>query len=192
MKKFLAILLLGLLFASSSAKAGYVGKGELKLSYATVDWFIKYLKGGYGKKPLVFLVTIDGNYSFYWYCPEATCAPGNNRYEIKKCEQKANRECKVFAKRRTVLWKNGINTKTKFNSRWSDAEIKAKLTELGFLGGTTSTTTKIEKKENKIKKKSEKKVNGDVVQELKELKQLYDDGVLTQKEFEKAKKKLLN
>ena len=33
------------------------------------------------------------------------------------------------------------------------------------------------------KKKSEKKVNGDIVQELKELKQLYDDGILTKEEF---------
>ena len=30
------------------------------------------------------------------------------------------------------------------------------------------------------------------VLELKELKQLYDDGVLTKEEFDKAKKKLLN
>ena len=35
-------------------------------------------------------------------------------------------------------------------------------------------------------------MSDDVVQQIKELKQLYDDGVLTKEEFTKAKKKLLN
>ena len=35
-------------------------------------------------------------------------------------------------------------------------------------------------------------MSDDVVQQIKELKQLYDDGILTQEEFTKAKKKLLN
>ena len=35
-------------------------------------------------------------------------------------------------------------------------------------------------------------LNSSVVEEIKELKKLYDEGVLTKEEFEKAKKKVLN
>ena len=73
------------------------------------------------------------------------------------------------------------------------------LQELGFYGDsvaqtTTQTTTpkKVEKKKKKIKKESKKKMNDDIVQQLKDLKELYDSGALTEKEYKKAKKKLLN
>ena len=195
MKKFLVILVLGLLVISSPANSGTTGRGELKISSGVFNAFLIYLRGGNDKVPDKFLVTLDGQDSYYWYCGHGTCVAGGDVGDIKICETYYDKECKVFAKRRTIRWKNGINKggkQGKINSKWSDSEIRAKLTELGFLGGTTSTTTKTEKKESKIKKKSKKKVNGDVVQELKELKQLYDDGVLTKEEFDKAKKKLLN
>ena len=47
------------------------------------------------------------------------------------------KECKVFAKRRIVKWKNDINPgkgkESKFNSKWSDTKIRERLNELGFL-----------------------------------------------------------
>ena len=179
------------MLVSSPANSGSIGLGELKLSDTSVHWFIKYLKGGWGKKPLSFLVTIDGASPYFWYCPEANCVPGNSASEIKICEQYHNgQECKIFARRRTVKWKNGINKghkESRFSSKWSDAEIRAKLTELGFLGEATSTTTKAEKK-----KETKKKTNEDIVQKLKDLKELYDDGALTKEEYIKAKNKLLN
>jgi len=46
------------------------------------------------------------------------------------------------------------------------------------------------KKDTKTKKESE--ADKDIVKQLKELKELLDTGVLSKKEFEKAKKKLLN
>ena len=49
---------------------------------------------------------------------------------------------------------------------------------------------KVEKK--KSKKTSQTDDNNDIVQQIKDLKELYDSGVLTKEEFEKAKKKLLN
>ena len=136
-------------------------------------------------------MTLDGAGTYYWFCPVANCVPGNSRVEIKICEQYHNgKECKIFARRRTVKWKNGINKgnkESRFSSKWSDAEIRAKLTELGFLGETTSTTTKAEKK-----KETKKKTNEDIVQKLKDLKKLYDSGALTKEEYTKAKEKLLN
>jgi len=58
-------------------------------------------------------------------------------------------------------------------------------------GRTTLAAKLIGKK--KVKKKVEKKkTNDDIVQKIKDLKELYDSGALTKEEFEKAKKKLLN
>ena len=185
MKKLLGILVLGLMLVSSPANSGSIGLGELKLSDTSVHWFIKYLKGGWGKKPLSFLVTLDGAGTYYWFCPVATCTPGNSASEIKICEQYHNgQECKIFARRRTVKWKNEINKgnkESRFNSKWSDAEIRAKLTELGFLGEATST-------EEKVSTTNE----GNTVEQLKTLTKLYETGNLTKEEFDAAKKKVLN
>jgi len=155
MKKLLGIIVLGLFFISSPAKAGVYGAGELKLGNASVNNFIRYLKGGWGNNPMVFIVTLDGRDSMYWYCPEAQCM-SNSKLEIQACENLYNKECKIFARRRTVKWKNGINPakgkESIVSSKWNDSEIRAKLTALGFLGETTSTTTKIEKKKEETKK----------------------------------------
>ena len=161
MKKFLGILFLGLLWCNVS-NAGTYGRGELKLSQATADYFIQYLRGGLTKSPLMFVVTNDGTWATYWYCPagQNNCS-GDSPSTFKKiCERETDQECSIFARSRTVKWKNGINPgkgkASRINSKWSDAEIKAKLTELGFLGGETK---KIEKKETKkVEKKKEKKV----------------------------------
>ncbi len=59
-------------------------------------------------------------------------------------------------------------------------------------GKTTLAAKLIGKKKFKKKKESKKKTNDDIVQKIKDLKELYDSGVLTKEEFEKAKKKLLN
>ena len=101
------------------------------------------------------------------------------------------KECKIFARKRRVIWKNGINdgkSKSQFKSKMSNSEMKDKLASLGFIGDAISSTTN--KKKAKItKKKSEDK---DVVAKLKDLKKLLDDDVISKEEFEKAKKKILN
>ena len=184
MKKIFYILSLLLVLLSSPANSGSIGTGDLTLSESSVKWFIKYLRGGHGNKPLKFLITTDGEWPYYWFCPVATCVPGGDSTEIKVCEQKTKRECKVFARSRTIKWKNGINKgnkESRFNSKWSDAEIKTKLTELGFLGEATSTEEKV----------STTNV-GNTVEQLKTLTKLYESGNLTKEEFDAAKKKVLN
>ena len=98
--------------------------------------------------------------------------------------------------RRTVKWKNGINLgkkQSRFKHNWTDSEFRAKLTELGFLGNATSSTTTTKPKITKKKKVTKKTTSSsDLVAQLKELKQLLDDGVITEEEFAKAKKKLLD
>ena len=68
-------------------------------------------------------------------------------------------ECFLFARKRTIKWKNGINPAkgkaSTIKSKWSDTEIKAKLTELGFYknNNSTSNTTTTPKITKKVVKK---------------------------------------
>ena len=65
------------------------------------------------------------------------------------------------------------------------------LQELGFYDdGITQSTSKVTSSEKKDTTSIKK--NDDIVQQIKDLKELYDSGALTKIEFEKAKKKLLN
>ena len=136
MKKFLGIVILSFILLSSPAKSGVVGMGELTLHPETANEFVRYIKGKNQKKPMVFYITIDGQYSHSWYCPEAHCEPGGHTPRIKMCEDYYKQECKLFAQRRRIKWKNEFSQggkEGKINSKWSAAEIKAKLKELGFL-----------------------------------------------------------
>ena len=63
----------------------------------------------------------------------------------KKCTMAAEKyykksifeECKVFAQRRTIVWKNGTNPGrgkiSKAKSKWNEKQLRDKLKELGFL-----------------------------------------------------------
>ncbi len=149
----------GLLLVCNVAFASIIGKGEVKLSRGAVDYFIKYIKTP-GKHPFVFILADNGRWATYYYCAigQGACEDrGGIQQAIIRCERETNTKCGLFARRRTVVWKNGINKggkQGKIKSKWSDKEVIAKLTELGFLGGSTSTTTKeTKKKEKKIAKK---------------------------------------
>ena len=198
MKKILGIAVLSLLFFGNISKAGSKwGEGELQLTRGVVDYFIQFVRGKGNKSPADFYVTLDGTDAMYWYCSAGSCREGSASQDIRTCESKTGKKCKKFAFRRTIKWKNGINPAkhkaSTINSKWSDAEIYAKLTELGFYNNDLS-----KKVEPKITKKKEPKItkknteDKDIVNKIKDLKELFDTGVLTKEEFTKAKKKLLN
>ena len=194
MKKILTTIFIFILFNSNSYAGSKWGKGELKLDDFVVEKFIEYIKGGHTQTPYLFAVSKDGWGYNYYYCRSGMNCQGGDEQILEECSRYSKDvECFLFARKRTIKWKNGINPgkgkASKISSKLSDSEIRAKLTELGFLGSssksssstntTTSETKKIEKKSNLTK-------------ELKELKELFDAGVLTKEEFEKAKKKILN
>ena len=143
MKKFLGILILGLILFATPTNVSFAmeyGFGELKLSNQVVNAFIKFIKGRNQNSPYLFSVAIDGLAYQYWICSEGLnrCSGGNHRIVNRDCLKYSKKygsgaECSVFAHNRTIKWVNGINKKTKINSMWSDEEIRAKLTELGFL-----------------------------------------------------------
>ncbi len=187
MKKLLAIVVLGLLLSGNAYAAKKWGKGELKLSPLVTEKFIEYIKGNQSKAPYLFSVSIDGSEYQYYYCGAGlnNCR-GGDEHILEQCEKYSKGvKCFLFARNRTIKWKNGINPgkgkASTINSKWSDEEIIAKLTELGFLGEATSTEEKISTT-NK----------GNTVEQLETLTKLYESGNLTKEEFDAAKKKVLS
>ena len=202
MKKILGIIVLSILLSSTSFAGVKKGKGEVTMSYQAADWFVQYIHARKKtRNPAGFILSSDGSWANYHYCAMMkTCRDSTFHITIRKCEEQTGVECGLFARKYKVLWKNGINPgkgkASTFKSKWTDDQIKAKLTELGFLGGSSSTSTtttpKITKKKESKKITKKKSQSTDIVSQLKDLKDLLDSGVLTNEEFEKAKKKLLN
>ena len=96
------------------------------------------------------------------------------------------KKCYIFASRRKIVW-DGINYK--FKRKASALEIKSKLKEWGFIGDSISSNTNATPK---ITKKTNITEKDDIVSQLKDLKKLLDNDVITQDEFDKIKKKLIN
>jgi len=205
MKNVLRIIFFILFCNLASAADKYEGTGELKLGDPDINIFMDYIKPPAGQVPMAFLVLSENGkaiWSTYWYCPEGNCQTLNKSKASIMCTQDAEKfyertiteECKIFARRRTIVWKNGINIGkgkvSRVKSRWKKNEVTAKLEELGFLGNSTSS---IDTTKPKItKKKKENKKSDDIVSQINSLKKLLDDGVISKEEFKKAKKKILN
>ena len=146
MKKLFIILVLSLLMFVPSSFSKTTGEGELKLTDNMIKYFHEYLKGKGQKRGMIFTIAIDGSYALYWYCPASQCTGSNPVQYIKICEREGGVECKVFAKGKYIKWKNGINVgkgkSSKVSGSVSFDELKARLTELGFVGSTSSKNTK--------------------------------------------------
>ena len=98
----------------------------------------------------------------------------------------------MFANAYKIVWDNGTDKKKR---RLKRKDIKAgktiaKLIELGFYDPETS--NEVSETKNKEKKIVKKTQDENIVQKLKELKEMLDSGTITEEEFIKAKKKLLN
>ena len=185
------------------------GYGDIKLNEPTFQHFIDYIMGdkrnkkytiGMDKgKPIIFAVSPSGKYSASFYCPAnyfkkyGGCGPtapniGPIQRDCQKYAQKngSTERCYIFAKGYKIVW-NSINHKLPKNA--TPEVIEQTLKELGFYGQQAS--KKIEKKVEK-KETKDTSSSSNLTGELKELHELYKEGVLTKEEFEKAKKKLLN
>ncbi len=221
MKKFLGIVVFGLLL-NFNAYAAPDGRGQIQLSEDVVKSFIDYLVGDIGtqksvfNKPSTFWITIDGSRSYWYYKPQgggsnkdraqtysdlfqaneaitqgdgvgpATSKPTEER---AKCERHHGQDCSRFAKGRYVSWNNGINPKgkaAKFSSEMSESEVRAKLAKLGFYDSDSIITS------NTDETNTETSSNKSLTDQLSDLSKLFEDGLITEEEFTKAKKKLLN
>ena len=221
MKKLLGIVVLGLLL-NFNAYAAPDGRGEVKLSEDVVKSFIDYLVGDTGtqksvfNKPSTFWITIDGSRSYWWYKPQGGgsnkdraqtysdlfqaneaitqgdgVGPATSKPTIErdKCERHHGQSCSRFAKGRIVSWNNGINPKgkaAKFSSKMSESEVRAKLAKLGFYDKDSIITS------NTDETNTETSSNKSLTDQLSDLSKLFEDGLITEEEFTKAKNKLLN
>ena len=210
MKKFLGILVLGLLWCNisfGSVTSVYkTGKGPLKVSQNVADILEYFFSGGkmgkYAKKqkepwkPGLIVIAYDGSEYSYYRHPLSVSQIDNKRYIAlarKDCKKRSGKECFLFANGYKIVWDNGSDKKKR---RLKKKDIMAGKTlqilqELGFYDGGTTQTKKKEKK--KVEKKKAKNTdNNDIVKQLKDLDELYKSGALTKEEYTKAKKKLLN
>ena len=192
----------------AGVSTGYkLGKGPLKLTKHMVNelefFFSGGTRGAYAEKqksawkPGLIAISVDGNTSYMFRHPLHVTQVDSKAYwgiAISNCKKKSGQECYLFANGYRIVWDNGSNKKKR---RLKKKDIKAGktialLTELGFYDNSSSSSTntpkKVEKKETKKNFVNDK----DIVQKLKDLKELLDSGVLSSEEFEKAKKKLLN
>lgn len=146
MKKIFISLIF--ILQSSLLLAGNEGKGELQLNERALNHFIQYIKGKTGF-PEIHIISEDSSWFKYYYCPDAGgCGgAGEERKEIRLCEKAINppgqfdKKCGLFAKKKKVVWRNGINKSDRnsyFKSTWDREQFIAKLKELGFYGANTS------------------------------------------------------
>ena len=103
---------------------------QVKAEWLLLIWLQTSIK-------VLFAVSEDGWGYNYYYCESGMACSGGAENILKECSKYSNGvDCYLFASKRTVRWKNGINPgkgkASKFSRKWSDAEIKQKLIELGF------------------------------------------------------------
>ena len=158
MKNFLLILFLVFLLTSNTQASSKWGKGELKLDDFVVEKFMEYLRGNVSKTPYLFAVSVDGWGYNYYYCSSGAACQGGAEQILEECSRYSKgEECYLFARRRTIKWKNGINPgkgkASKISGKWSDEEIRTRLTELGFLGSQTKSSSSANTTTKKIVKK---------------------------------------
>ena len=203
-KKLLGIVVLGLLLSGNAYSKD--GSGDLRFTSQSFNNFLAYLRGDGSDKggvmmssgmPIGFAINQKGNNTFYYYCPKKygdNCMTGGHMKAQNDCTNRSKKRgdgrCFVFAKGRKIVW-DSVNYKIKKNP--SVAEIKEIFAKNGWYGAIENkeiVKPKITKKKKEVTKKVSKN-SSDIVDKLKELNELKDNGVLTDEEFDKAKKKLL-
>ena len=173
-------------FLPYNANASLEGLGSIKLSLYTLEQFEKYLsnknhnikeganeKHGYG---LVFSVTADGQHSGYYYCKQGGSCDANEAKAKKHCQLRAKKRigkkaiCNTFAIKRKIVW-NNINRVVP-----KDGNVKEFINSLGPTSGISI---------------SDAKPPSDLDNEQKkQLKSLYDNGIMTKAEYEDALKQI--
>jgi len=180
-------------FITCTSQASKNGSGELKIQDDMINAMLKWYWNPKNKsdRPSGLAITKDGDMIGFSVCPARYAGDCIIRdlEPLKYCRQnvkkylKKKENCWMFAKRRKIVW-NNLNVEISKGS--SNQEIKEILSRYGFYGDLKNTSKSNEANDKIIKNSS------DVTEQLKQLKKLLDDGIITQDEFKKAKKKILN
>jgi hypothetical protein len=187
---FLTILIFILSTTSVYSKNG---RGDLKMNLNVLENFIDYITGvGIDKvslrkgTPLYFAINNEGNASYYTFCPlkySDNCNDERSKVRrecSKRSKDLSGTKCAIFAKKRKIVW-NSINYK--FPKKPSREEVIRTLKEYGFIDELTAEMKNVETFD---------KTNPDLIEKIKGLQKLLDQGAITQADFDKAKKKLLS
>lgn len=213
MLKFLFILIIILNFnLNAFGKNKYYGEGKFIIDNIDIDALMNYIKPTGGEAPWRFFIAVENGKSIWayrWYCPAGQgCVEGSLGENKKTCERsmrkwykkeqnvsKKNIECFLFARKSRIVWDNYQDLDKKLyqlKSSWSKDQLKDRLKELGFYGSLPKKNIEKKDKEKNTKQQKDLNLEGSTVEQLKQLNDLYKAGVLTEEEFTKAKKKILN
>jgi hypothetical protein len=206
MNNILRIALLSLILSvNAHAKDGF---GPIKFTSSSYQSFIEYITGEYvpnqtgvlqgkGGMPLGFAINQEGDTVSFYYCPRKfgdNCKGGAwmdaQNMCTKRSKKKGKGRCFVFAKGRKIVWDS---VSIKIPKKPTNEQFKEIFAKNDWYGDTKSkdiSKPKITKKKKKETKKVTKN-SSDLINKLKDLKELRDNDVLTDEEFLKAKKKLL-
>ena len=208
-KLLLTIFLNLVLVSNSNSEVGSNSKkqeGELILTENVANvaeyFFSGGRKGVYAEeqkvawKPGLMVISRDGSaYGIIKHPLHVQNVDHKNYVSMaqRQCKNRFNKKCFLFATGYRIVWDNGTSKKQRRlkKKQIMQGQTIPILISLGFykpdnaLGNTGSNSSE---KNNSHKKNDDK----DIVKKIKDLKKLYDDGVLTKEEFDKAKKKLLN
>lgn len=199
MKSFFKIFLIIIPFLFSHVKASSLyGSGDLEISKALYNYINEYLGSGIKNKNegsksrgrgtyLAISTTADWGSSSY--CPYTKCQDDGGLRVKRNCEKGAKKKtgkketCKLLFKGHTIKW-NGNKIKVGKNDDLAYALNQANITVKGLTKKNNS-PIKTKSKEKKIDK-------SDISKKLNDLNELFKSGALTKKEFESAKKRILD
>ena len=142
-------------------------------------------------RPSGLAITKDGDMIGFSVCPARYAGDCIIRdlEPLRYCRENVKKylsrkeNCWMFAKGRKIVW-NNLNIE--IPKRSSDQEVRDILTRYGFYGDSTNSSNSSETTNKTLE------ISPEIAKQLKQLKELFDDGIITKKEFEKAKKKILN
>ena len=105
----------------------------------------------------------------------------------KRSKARGGSKCKLFARGKKIVW-DGKNIK--FSGKYDEQTVRAVFQQNGWYGYTTTEKKPKITKKKETKPKISKKNN--TVEQLKEIKKMLDEGLITESEFKKLKKEIFN
>ena len=187
LRKIFIVFLFNLIFINYSYSSKN-GMGELKITEKMMDAIITYYFKTENKsdRPGGLAITKDGDMIGFAVCPARYAGDCIFRdlEPLKYCRENVKKylglkeNCWMLAKKRKIVW-NNMNIEV--SKGLSENEIREIFKRAGLYG------------KNESSPNSEKNLQSeDITKNLMDLKKLLDEGVITNKEFEDAKEKILN
>ena len=197
------IICFALIFNLNNKAEALSGIGPIKFSNQTMDSFFAYLRGDGNPRgdvgtrkgsPLAFAINPEGTVSHYYQCPtnygSGACVPADTQAVSacsKRSKARGGSRCKLFARGYKIVW-GGANIK--LSRKFDEQVVRTIFQQNGWNGDTTT------EKKPKITKKKENKPKiskkNNTVEQLKEIKKMLDEGLITEAEFKKLKEEILN